>query len=181
VKYVDELSFAMNWLAKKKNVRFLGQAVAAEGTGISNTLRGVPLDIRHEIPVAEVMQMGMSIGLALNGIVPVTIFPRWNFLLLTTDMLVNHADKLEQMSDGELCPGMIIRTAAGSVNPLWPGPQHVGDFTEAFRLMCPNINFVRLEKPCEIFTEYKLAFTRAIRDGRSTVLTEVPDYYNTND
>ena len=36
----------------------------------------------YEFPVAEEMQMGVSIGLSLNGFIPVTIYPRWNFLIL---------------------------------------------------------------------------------------------------
>ena len=73
----------MDWLAEDKRVMFLGQAVVDKGTGMTTTLQNVDLSQRLELPVVEEMQMGLSIGLALAGFVPVTIYPRWNFLLLS--------------------------------------------------------------------------------------------------
>jgi pyruvate/2-oxoglutarate/acetoin dehydrogenase E1 component len=120
--------------------------------------------------------MGVAIGMALEGLVPISIFPRWNFLLLATNQIVNHLDKLKEIT-GINNPGkVIIRTGIGSVDPLHPGPQHTGDFTEAFKLMCQNINVVRLDKSSDIFNEYKKAFER--EDGVSTILIEWSDKYN---
>ena len=51
-----------------------------------------------ELPVTEEMQMGMTIGLLMNGYIPVSIFPRWNFMLLAINQLVNHLDKLHIMN-----------------------------------------------------------------------------------
>src|SRR5947209_7120780 len=81
-KYFDELTRSMTWLAAKPRTLFLGQAVGYPGTAMFNTLRDVPAEKRSEFPVAEEFQMGASIGLALQGYVPISIFPRWNFLLL---------------------------------------------------------------------------------------------------
>ena len=80
----------MNWLAEKEDTVFLGQAVACAGTAMSNTLKDIPDRRKVELPVDEDMQMGMTNGLALQGKLPVSIFPRWNFLLLATNQLVNH-------------------------------------------------------------------------------------------
>ena len=46
------------------------------------------------LPVAEEMQMGISVGLAIDGFVPISIFPRWNFLLLGMNQLINHFSSL---------------------------------------------------------------------------------------
>ena len=46
-----------------------------------------------ELPVAEEMQMGMSFGMSLDGTIPISIYPRWNFLLCAINQLVNHLDK----------------------------------------------------------------------------------------
>ena len=73
-------------------------------------------------------------------------------------------------------PKVIVRTGIGSVNPLDPGPQHKGDFTEAFKLMAPNLNIVRLETPEQVVEEYKRAYERS--DGVSTILVEVSDKLN---
>src|ERR1035438_8566992 len=42
--------------------------------------KNVPREKLLEMPVTEELQMGVSTGLALTGLVPVTIYPRWNFL-----------------------------------------------------------------------------------------------------
>jgi len=175
MKYFDELKRSMEYLAKH-NVLFLGQAVECAGTAMTNTLKDVPKDKLLEMPVTEELQMGVSIGLSLSGITPVSIYPRWNFLLLATNQIVNHLDKLSEMSNNEYRPNVIIRTSIGSERPLHPQHQHVGDFTDGFKLMCRNIEFIRLEEPKDIFPAYKKALNR--KDGKSTVLIEYGDYYN---
>ena len=175
MKYFDELKRSMEFLAKDPNVLFLGQAVACAGTAMSNTLKDVPGRKKLELPVDEEMQMGMTNGLALQGKLPVSIFPRWNFLVLATNQLVNHLDKFPLMSNGRYQPKTIIRTGIGSERPLHPQHQHIGDFTEAFRIMCSNIDIIRLEEPEDIFPAYTKAWER--EDGRSTLLVEYGDYY----
>ena len=54
------------------------------------------------------------------------------------NQVVNHLDKLALMSNGGYRPKAIIRTGIGSERPLHPQHQHVGDFTDALRLMCQN-------------------------------------------
>jgi len=166
----------MDYLATDSRVLFLGQAVACPGTAMTNTLKSVPSEKLLELPVAEEMQMGMSTGLALAGHVPVSIYPRWNFLLLAINQLVSHLDKLPVISDGGYQPKVIIRTGIGSERPLHPQYQHVGDFTDALRLMCTNIDVIRLDEPEQIFPAYQKALER--QDGRSTLLVEWGDYYS---
>ena len=166
----------MEWLAKDPRTIFIGQAVEAPGTAMSNTVKDIPLDRRVELPVTEEMQMGMTVGLALQGQIPVSIYPRWNFLLLAVNQLINHLDKISVMSNGGYKAKAIIRTGIGSERPLHPQHQHVGDFTEAFRLMCSTIEVIRLDEPEDIFPSYQKALLR--EDGRSTLLVEWGDFYN---
>lgn len=174
--YFDELKRSMNFLAADPRVLFLGQAVACAGTAISNTLTDVPKERLIELPVDEEMQMGMANGLAIAGHVPVSVFPRWNFLLLAMNQIVNHLDKFPRMSAGRYRPKVIIRTAIGSQFPLHPQHQHVGDFTDAVRLMCENIEVIRLDEPEQIFPAYEKALLR--EDGKSTLVVEWGDYYH---
>jgi pyruvate/2-oxoglutarate/acetoin dehydrogenase E1 component len=176
MRYFDELCRAMEYLACDRRTIFLGQAVACPGTAMTNTLKKVPPEKLLELPVAEEMQMGMSTGLALVGQVPVCIYPRWNFLLLAVNQVVNHLDKLSIVSNGGYRPKVIIRTGIGSERPLHPQHQHVGDFTDAFRLLCKTIEIIRLDEPDQIFFAYKKALDR--EDGRSTIVVEYGDYYN---
>jgi pyruvate/2-oxoglutarate/acetoin dehydrogenase E1 component len=176
MKYFEELKRSMTFLAQDPRTIFLGQAVAVAGTAMTNTLKEVPKDRLIELPVAEEMQMGMATGLALTGLVPVSIFPRGNFLLLAINQLVNHLDKIQVMSNGGYKTKVIIRTGIGSQRPLHPQYQHVGDFTEALRTMCTTIDVIRLDEPSDIFPAYRKALWRD--DGRSTILVEYGDYYN---
>jgi pyruvate/2-oxoglutarate/acetoin dehydrogenase E1 component len=166
----------MRWLAEQDHTIFLGQAVEVQGTAMFNTLTEVNSDQKVEMPVAEEMQMGMAIGMAMGGLVPITIYPRWNFLLLAVNQLVNHLDRIAYVSNREYLPKVIIRTSIGSERPLHPQHQHVGDFTDAFRLMLNSVEVIRLDEPEEIFPVYQKAYERS--DGRSTLIVEYGDYYN---
>ena len=161
-------------LAGDPRVIFMGQAVEYAGTAMSNTLKDVPKEQLLEMPVFEDTQMGMTLGLALAGYIPVSIYPRWNFLVCATNQLVNHVDKITMMSDYK--PRIIIRTGIGSERPLHPQHQHVGDYTDAYRLLCPNIDIIRLEEPRHVYDAYCAAYLR--RDGKATILVEYGDYYN---
>lgn len=155
----------MQELALDDCVVFLGQGVRDAGTFMSTTLTEISLDKRIELPVAEELQLGMSIGMALAGFVPVSVFPRWQFFLLAANQAVNHLDKLQ--------PHVIVRVGVGSTIPLDPGPQHKGDLTEAFRLLMPNTTIVRLESAEQIVPEYRAALKRL----GPTILVEIADSY----
>lgn len=165
MNYRAALSQAMEELARDPRVVFLGQGVRDPGTFMSTTLTGVPESQRIELPVMEEAQLGMSIGMALSGLIPISLFPRWNFLILASNQLVNHLDKMQ--------PHVIVRVGVGSTKPLDPGPQHRGDFTEAFRLMMPNTHIGRLDHAADVATAYRAALRR---EG-PTILVEIADLY----
>ena len=176
MKYFDELKKSMNYLAENKKTVFIGQAVEVSGTAMSQTLKEVDSKKLIELPVAEEMQMGITIGLALNGNIPISIYPRWNFLLLAMNQLINHLDKVNVMSNNGFKVNAIIRTGVGSQRPLHPQHQHLGDFTEAVKKMCSTIDVIKLNEVEDIFPAYEKALNR--QDGRSTILVEFGDYYN---
>jgi pyruvate/2-oxoglutarate/acetoin dehydrogenase E1 component len=176
MKYFDELKRSMEWLGEQQDTIFIGQAVEYPGTAMTNTLTNIEKSKLLEMPVNEDMQMGMTLGLALNGTVPVSLYPRWNFLLLAANQLVNHVDKIKVMSDGGYTPRIIIRTSIGSQRPLHPQHQHIADFTGGFKAMCDFVDIIRLDEPNQIFEAYQYAYLRT--DNRPTVLVEWGDYYN---
>lgn len=171
MSYFSALCAAMEMLSEHPRAVFLGQAVAYPGTAMSRTLLGVPLEKKLELPVFENTQMGMSIGMALAGDLPISIYPRFNFLLEATSQLVQHLDKLPLYSAYR--PRVIIRTAVATPVPLDPGPQHLGDFTDAFRLMLQTVRVVRLDEADQVVPEYRAAMER---DG-STLLVERTELY----
>lgn len=176
-RYASELTAAMKLLAEDPRVIFLGQAVAAPGTAMYQTLEHIDSRKRLEFPVAEEMQLGVSLGMALTGYVPVAIYPRWNFLLLAMNQLVNHVDKREELfrrAKGNT--PIIIRTSIGSERPLHPRSQHVGDFSRAVSMMTPNCKVVVLSEPDQIVREYE----KALHDSSfaASILVEHGDFHN---
>lgn len=176
MKYYDEIKKAMTLLANHPKTIFLGQAVRYPGTGLYDSLVHIPDVKKHEFPVAENLQMGVSTGLAVMGYIPISLYPRWNFLLCAADQIVNHLDKLPLMSDGEYMPKVIVRVAIGSKNPVDPQDQHKGDFTDAFKSMCKTINVVRLNEAEEIVPAYQHAL---FEYPYSSILVENADFCKT--
>ena len=172
--YNQRLKEAMNWLAAQPDTIFLGQAVRYGGTGCYESLTEVPDHKKIEFPIAENFQIGVSTGLAMQGFVPVSVIPRWNFLLCATDQIINHLDKMILLSSGRCRPKVIIRVAKGSETPVDPQEQHKGNFSSAFRSMCASIDIIECDSPDSILQAYDRAYTRT--DGRSTIVVEFPDY-----
>ena len=176
LKYKSELIKSMSFLAKNKKTIFLGQSVNFSGNSIYNTLSHLPKSKKIELPVFEEVQLGMSTGLALNGFIPVTCFPRFDFLILAMNQLVNHLDKMRSLSNNSFKPRVIIRTSIGSKKPLNGGVQHTQDYTNIFKNILTEVNVVSLKNPEDIFYQFKKALTRV--DSKSTLLIENGDYYN---
>jgi len=177
MKYKDELIRSMEYLAADPKTIFLGQSVSYSGNAIYNTLSTISNDRKIETPVFEDIQMGMSLGLAFEGFVPVTCYPRFDFLICAINQMINHVDKADIMSRGQMKPRVIIRTSIGSTTPLNGGVQHTQDYTAAFRDLCrDHIEVVMLNEPEEIFPAFEKAFLR--EDGKSTLLIENGDHYN---
>lgn len=169
--YHEELCLAMRLLADDERTIFMGQGVLCGGTSMASTLKDLPSAKRLEMPVAEDMQMGMAIGMSLRGIVPICIYPRWNFVLCAANQLVNHLDRLPLYSDYR--PKVIIRTAVPSNKPFDPGPQHDDDFTRAFRAMLRTTDVVCLRHESDIVPAYQ----EALRSSGSTILVEYTSQY----
>ena len=174
MKYKDELIRSMKWLGEKDNTLFLGQATAFSGHAISGTLTEVPKDKLIELPVIEEVQMGMCAGLSLEGYVLISIYPRFNFMMLAINQLVNHIDKMKEMSKGMLVPKVIVRVAVGASKPIDGGAQHTQDFTESIKSMLTDTELIELKEPEDVFDSFVHAYNR----NGSTVIVEWGDYYS---
>lgn len=173
MSYKDEITKAMEMLAEDERVIFIGQTILYPGNVIYGTLENVPTSRKIEVPIMEDAQLGMSLGLSLEGYIPVSIFPRMDFLIIATNQLVNHLDKIEEMSCGQFSPKVIIRTMVGSTKPLYPGPQHCQDHTEALKCLLTNVDVVKLTKTKDIVPAYRAA----LESQRSSILIEIADSY----
>lgn len=162
---------AMARLAEDPRTLFVGQTVVYGGQTMFPTFANVPKDRRIELPVAEEFQMGFCTGLALEGYIPISVYPRWDFLILAANQLVNHLDKLPLM--GDFRPKVIIRTAVGPRVPLDAGPQHTQNHTEAFRLILKTIEVLELTTTEEVLPGYERALAC---EGPALVIEHLETY-----
>jgi pyruvate/2-oxoglutarate/acetoin dehydrogenase E1 component len=154
-------------LAEDPRVIFLGQQTASESH--YSTLEGISLDRRLEMPIAEEMQMSISLGLSLQGFLPVSIYQRIDFLPRAADAIVNHLNSFEELSRGLYKPRVIIRTTLGIKSA---GIQHSQDLTELMEVMCKFP--VRLVTTPE---EVHVAYDFARKTDKSILIIENQSLY----
>ena len=173
MNYKEEVFKGMDLLGQHPKTIFIGQAVAYKGTALTHQVKNFPEEKLLELPVAEEFQAGVALGLALEGYIPVSMYPRMNFIILAMNQIVNHLDKWEAMSVGESKPKVIMKAVVGSQYPLDPGHQHKANYTESFRSACTNIDIVELLYPEQIVPAYE----KALQSERSTLIIEHGDLY----
>lgn len=143
---MSDLREAVEWLGRQPGVLFVGQGVGpCGGTRMSRLFEGIPEAQRVEFPVAEELQLGYCLGLSLEGFVPVSVFPRMNFLLRAMDQLVNHLDRLPLFSGYR--PRVIVLTSCVK-GALDAGPQHSDDLTGVVANMLRTVPVHRLGTDC---------------------------------
>ena len=169
-KYHAAIKEEMEEFAKDPKVIFLGQQTASED--FYNTLKDVPMNKRYEMPVAEEMQMGISIGLALQGFIPISIYQRIDFLPRACDQLVNHLNLIKELSRNKFNPKVIIRTTIGSRHPLDTGLQHSKDLTRGF-IELLDMPVLKVTNTDQVKDAYKIA-----RESKNSILIiEQQDLY----
>lgn len=170
--YKGELTAAMEMLAADPLVRFVGYGVKIGGRAMG-TLKNVSDSQLIEMPVAESLMVSFAIGLSLKGLKPVVFIERFDFILNAMDAIVNHLDKIADISHGEFNPTMILRIVCGNrQNPLFTGKTHTQDFGPALRSLV-SFRVVNLPDASFIRNEYRIALD-ALSD-HSTALIEYKD------
>lgn len=170
--YAGEMRRATDLLLRDPRTLFVGQSLFG-ANGLAGSLSGVPPERKIEVPVFEDTQVGLCIGLALEGFLPVSVFPRFNFLLLAMNQLVNHLDRLPEMGDPPFRPKVLVRVVAGAARPLNAGPQHSDNFVAGLRAMLRNVVVEDLVDAAAVYP----AFARAAAGDRSVVFVEYGERY----
>jgi pyruvate/2-oxoglutarate/acetoin dehydrogenase E1 component len=173
MNYKEEVFKGMEILNSHPKTIFMGQAIEYKGTALTHQVKNFPPEKLLELPVAEELQAGIALGLALEGYIPVSLYPRMNFIILAMNQIVNHLDKWEAMSMGESKPKVIMKAVVGSQYPLDPGHQHKANYAQSFKDACTNIDIVELIYPEEIVPAYE----QALKSDRSTLIIEHGDLY----
>jgi pyruvate/2-oxoglutarate/acetoin dehydrogenase E1 component len=176
MSYKDELTRAMTLLGTDPEAVFIGYNVGCGGKA-NGTLASVPPERLLETPVAENLMLGLAIGMALDGRKPIVYYERFDFILNAMDAIVNHLDKIAMMSGGEFSPHIILRVLVGGVkNPLFTGPTHTQDFSDALRKLV-SFPVVQLTAASAVLPAYKTAWENLGQS--SSMFVEYRDLYNT--
>ena len=171
--YSSEIIRTMNRLSKIRNSVFIGQSVKYPGNILFNTLKNVPNNKKIEVPVFEETQMGISIGLSLQGYLPITCYPRFDFLILAFNQLINHLDKIPLLTKNKFQPKIIIRVIVGANKPLNAGLQHTQDYSSFLKNSLHTVNLYKLNSASDI----KKYYNQALKSKFSSILVEYTEKY----
>lgn len=99
-------------LSHHDDVVAIGQGVWSPwyvGSSMSDLDKKFGKDRVIDTPVSEWATTSAAVGAALNGLRPIVIHPRMDFMILATDSLVNQAAKWNHMLGGQASPALTVR------------------------------------------------------------------------
>ncbi len=176
MNYKEEIQKAMTALSSNPKVIHIGYGVGVGGNA-GGSLKYVHQSQKFETPVAENLMLGLAIGMALEGYIPIVYYERFDFILNAMDALINHLDKIKALSKNEFDPKVIIRClVGGKKTPFFTGITHTQDHTEAIKLMATNIDVIKLNKIEDISSVYQYA----LNNNKSTLIVEEKDRFGEN-
>jgi len=172
VTYKKELQRAMEMIGNNDRAIFIGYNVKY-GSRANGTLTNINEDQLIETPVAENLMVGLAIGMSLENYIPIVFFERFDFILNAMDAIINHLDKIKELSEGKFEPKVIIRVVVGNKKkPLFSGATHNQNFIKAMRFLV-NMKIEELTHENEIFSIYK----SALNSKHSSIIIEYKDLY----
>lgn len=174
LKYTSEINKSMLRLSRLNKSIFLGQSVLFPGNLLYGSLEKIDRKKIIELPVFEETQMGLSIGLSLAGFLPISCFPRFDFLLCSFNQLINHLDKIPLSTKKKVIPKVIIRVVVGAKEPLDAGLQHTQDYTKELKSILHTVNIFPLKKSIDVTNSYN----RAIKSKYSSIMIEYTSKHN---
>ncbi len=170
MKYKQSITKGMEYLGSLKSTVFIGEGLINAGR-IYGTLNNVSTKKCIEMPIAENLIAGAAVGMAIEGLLPIVIFQRMDFMLIAADAIINHMSLMPHMSGGQITLPIILRTIIGSTSKKFDvGPQHNHDFTHVFK---PYIRTIKLEKAMMGHKIYPQIF----KTGVPTLVVERKDWY----
>ena len=165
--YNDLIIKSMKIVAANKKSIFLGQSIVYPGNLIFKTLSHISNSKKIELPVFEDTQMGMSIG-------PISTYPRFDFLLLAFNQMINHLDKLPIITERQFLPKVIIRVLVGAKIPINAGEQHTQNYINQVRQMVKTIQVYDLKNKNIILSSYN----KALKSKRSSLMVEYSNNFD---
>lgn len=174
IQYREALNEAMSEeMRRDPNVFLMGEEVA-EYDGAYKVSKGMLAEFGPQrvidTPISELGFAAIGVGAAMNGLRPIVEFMTWNFAILASDQIINHAAKMLQMSGGQFHVPIVFRGGNGSAGQL--AATHSQSF-EAFYANIPGLKVVSPSTPYDA----KGLLKSAIRDDDPVLVMESERMY----
>src|SRR5664279_1522989 len=97
LEFREALREALNEEMRRDEKIFLIGEEVAEYNGAYKVSKGMLAEFGEkriiDTPIAELGFTGIAVGAAMNGLRPIVEFMTWNFAVLASDQIINHAAK----------------------------------------------------------------------------------------
>ena len=160
-------------MRRDDRVFLLGEEVA-EYNGAYKASKGMLDEFGPErvidTPISELGFSAIAVGAAMNGLRPIVEFMTWNFAVLASDQIINHASKMLQMSGGQFSCPMVFR------GPNCPAGQLAATHSQSYESLYASMPGLKVVTP---FTPYeaKGLLKAAIREDDPVLVMESEKMY----
>lgn len=174
VQFREALNEAMSEeMRRDPNVFLMGEEVA-EYDGAYKVSKGMLAEFGEkrviDTPISELGFTAIGVGAAMNGLRPIVEFMTWNFAVLASDQIINHAAKMLQMSGGQFNVPIVFRGGNGSAGQL--AATHSQSY-ESFYSNIPGLKVITVSNPYDA----KGLLKSAIRDDDPVLFMESEKMY----
>ena len=174
IQFREALNEAMSEeMRRDPNVFLMGEEVA-EYDGAYKVSKGMLAEFGEkrisDTPISELGFTGIAVGAAMNGLRPIVEFMTWNFAVLASDQIINHAAKMLQMSGGQFHVPIVFRGGNGSAGQL------AATHSQSFEAMYANVPGLKVISPSTPY-DAKGLLKAAIRDNDPVLFMESERMY----
>jgi len=148
-------------LSRHDEVIAIGQGVWSPwyvGETMSNLDKKFGKNRVIDTPVSEWAMTSAAVGASLNGLRPIVIHPRLDFMLLASDSLVNQAAKWNHMLGGQSSPAVTVR---GIINR---GGEQGAQHSQALHSWYAHIPGLRVVMPATVVDARDLLIAATLSD-----------------
>lgn len=160
-------------ILRDENVFVMGEEVA-EYDGAYKVTRGLWKEFGDkrvvDTPITELGFAAVGVGAAMAGLRPVIEFMTWNFSVLASDQIINHAAKMLYMSGGQFKVPIVFRGPNGSAYQVSSQHSHA---LEAFYANFPGLKVVQPSTAADA----KGLLKASIRDDNPVIFMEQERMY----
>jgi len=160
-------------IIRDENVFVMGEEVA-EYDGAYKVTRGLWKEFGDkrvvDTPITELGFAAVGVGAAMAGLRPVIEFMTWNFSILASDQIINHAAAMRYMSGGQFKVPIVFRGPNGSAYQV--SSQH----SHAIEAMYANFPGLKVVMPSTA-ADAKGLLKSSIRDDNPVIFLEQERMY----